>query len=74
MPDPTFVFPPISRKEKRIALGIGALSFAVILGRVEGFPDAGGEDVFVALVPATVDDLGEVGVVGRSLEMFVRGG
>lgn len=65
---------PHSREEKRVPLGIGSLAFTVILGRVERLPDAGREDVFVALVPATIDHLGEVGVVARALEVFLRGG
>lgn len=64
--------PPRSRKEKRIPLPILPYPLGIIPRRVELLPRAGGEDVLVPLVPPAIDDLGQTGIVGVTLELGVR--
>lgn len=62
------VNPHVSREEKRIPLGIASLALAIVAPGVELFPHAGGEDVFVPLVPAAVNHFCEIGIRGGAFQ------
>ena len=56
------------REEKRIALRIASLAFAVVATGVEFFPHAGVENMFVSLVPAPIDHFCEIRIRGSALQ------
>lgn len=58
-------------KEIIIPLAIFASVDGIIALRIEFFPHAGGVDVFVALVPAAIDDFGLPWVVVEAFEVRV---
>lgn len=61
-----------SREEKRIPLGILPFASTVVFAWIELLPNARGEDVFVPLVPASIDHFCYVRVVVEAFEARVE--
>jgi hypothetical protein len=60
-----------SSKEERISPRIPPHSSRIVLLGIKLFPHARRENVLVAFVPPTIDDLGDVRIILEALEAFV---
>jgi hypothetical protein len=60
-----------SSQEINVALSILANRYAVVFGRVEVFPDTGGKDVLISLVPASIDDLRNGWILAEAFKLLI---